>query len=461
MPIATVNPANGETLKTYEPMGEEELERRLQLAEATFRTYRTMSFVDRGRLLLKAADLLDEDQQEVARVMTTEMGKPIRQARAEAAKCAKAMRWYAERAEGLLADEEPAESDVKDSGASRVRVRYRPMGPVLAVMPWNFPLWQVIRFAAPALMAGNVGLLKHASNVPQTALYLEDLFHRAGFTEGCFQTLLIGSEAVDDILRDERVKAATLTGSEPAGRAVASTCGEMIKKTVLELGGSDPYVVMPSADLDRAAEVAVTARVQNNGQSCIAAKRFIVHTDVYDAFAEKFVAGMKALKVGDPLEEDTEVGPLSSERGRKDLEELVDDARRTGAEVLCGGERPDGPGWYYPPTVLAGITREMRIHREEAFGPVATLYRAGDLDEALLIANDSLFGLSSNVWTRDESEVQRFTRDLEAGSVYVNGMTASHPAFPFGGVKRSGYGRELSGHGIREFCNITTVWQGA
>ncbi|MEV6292068.1 NADP-dependent succinic semialdehyde dehydrogenase [Streptomyces sp. NPDC051896] len=461
MPIATVNPANGETLKTYEPMGEEELERRLQLAEATFRTYRTMSFVDRGRLLLRAADLLDEDQQEVARVMTTEMGKPIKQARAEAAKCAKAMRWYAERAEGLLADEEPAESDVKDSGAARVRVRYRPLGPVLAVMPWNFPLWQVIRFAAPALMAGNVGLLKHASNVPQTALYLEDLFHRAGFTEGCFQTLLIGSGAVDDILRDERVKAATLTGSEPAGRAVASTCGEMIKKTVLELGGSDPYVVLPSADLDRAAAVAVTARVQNNGQSCIAAKRFIVHTDVYDAFAEKFVAGMKALKVGDPLEEDTEVGPLSSEQGRKDLEELVDDARRGGAEVLCGGERPDGPGWYYPPTVLAGITREMRIHREEAFGPVATLYRAGDLDEALLIANDSLFGLSSNVWTRDEREVERFARDLEAGSVFVNGMTASHPAFPFGGVKRSGYGRELSGHGIREFCNITTVWQGA
>ncbi|WP_433448871.1 NADP-dependent succinic semialdehyde dehydrogenase [Streptomyces sp. CA-142005] len=461
MPIATVNPANGETLKTYEPMGEEELERRLQLAEATFRTYRTMSFVDRGRLLLRAADLLDEDQQEVARVMTTEMGKPIKQARAEAAKCAKAMRWYAERAEGLLADEEPAESDVKDSGASRVRVRYRPLGPVLAVMPWNFPLWQVIRFAAPALMAGNVGLLKHASNVPQTALYLEDLFHRAGFTEGCFQTLLIGSGAVDDILRDERVKAATLTGSEPAGRAVASTCGEMIKKTVLELGGSDPYVVLPSADLDRAAAVAVTARVQNNGQSCIAAKRFIVHTDVYDAFAEKFVAGMKALKVGDPLEEDTEVGPLSSEQGRKDLEELVDDARRGGAEVLCGGERPDGPGWYYPPTVLAGITREMRIHREEAFGPVATLYRAGDLDEALLIANDSLFGLSSNVWTRDEREVERFARALEAGSVFVNGMTASHPAFPFGGVKRSGYGRELSGHGIREFCNITTVWQGA
>ncbi|MFI5686905.1 NADP-dependent succinic semialdehyde dehydrogenase [Streptomyces sp. NPDC051636] len=461
MPIATVNPANGETLKTYEALGEEEVERRLQLAEATFRTYRTTTFAERARLLTKAADLLDEDQQEIARVMTTEMGKPVKQARAEAAKCARAMRWYAEHAEGLLADEEPAEHDVKDSGASRVRVRYRPLGPVLAVMPWNFPLWQVIRFAAPALMAGNVGLLKHASNVPQTALYLEDLFHRAGFSEGCFQTLLIGSAAVDDILRDERVKAATLTGSEPAGRAVAATSGEMIKKTVLELGGSDPFVVMPSADVDRAAEVAVTARVQNNGQSCIAAKRFIVHTDVYDRFAERFVAGMKALKTGDPLEEDTEIGPLSSEQGRADLEELVDDARRGGAGVLCGGERPEGPGWYYPPTVLAGITREMRIHREEAFGPVATLYRAEDLDEAVLIANDSPFGLSSNVWTRDEAEVDRFVRDLEAGAVYVNGMTASHPAFPFGGVKRSGYGRELSGHGIREFCNITTVWQGA
>ncbi|WP_432169740.1 NADP-dependent succinic semialdehyde dehydrogenase [Streptomyces sp. 1222.5] len=461
MPIATVNPANGETLKTYEAMGEEELERRLQLAEATFRTYRTTAFADRSRLLDKAADLLEEDQQEIGRVMTTEMGKPVKQARAEAAKCAKAMHWYAANAERLLADEEPAESDVRDSGASRVRVRYRPLGPVLAVMPWNFPLWQVIRFAAPALMAGNVGLLKHASNVPQTALYLEDLFHRAGFQEGCFQTLLVGSGAVDDILRDERVKAATLTGSEPAGRAVASTSGEMIKKTVLELGGSDPFVVMPSADLDRAAQVAVTARVQNNGQSCIAAKRFIVHTDVYDAFAERFVAGMKALRIGDPLEEETEIGPLSSEQGRSDLEELVDDARRSGAEVLCGGQRPDGPGWYYPPTVLAGITREMRIHREEAFGPVATLYRAGDLDEAVLIANDSLFGLSSNVWTRDEDEVERFARDLESGGVFVNGMTASHPAFPFGGVKRSGYGRELSGHGIREFCNITTVWQGA
>ncbi|MBK6012748.1 NADP-dependent succinic semialdehyde dehydrogenase [Streptomyces sp. MBT53] len=461
MPIATVNPANGETLKTYEAMGDEEIERRLRLAEATFRTYRTSAFAERARLMHRAADLLDEDQRDIGRIMTTEMGKPVKQARAEAAKCARSMRWYADHAQELLADEEPAASDVKDSGASRALVRYRPLGPVLAVMPWNFPLWQVIRFAAPALMAGNVGLLKHASNVPQTALYLEDLFHRAGFPEGAFQTLLIGSGAVAEILRDERVRAATLTGSEPAGRAVASVAGDMVKKTVLELGGSDPYVVMSSADIDRAAKIAVTARVQNNGQSCIAAKRFIVHTDVFDAFAERFVAGMKALTVGDPLAEETEVGPLASEQGRNDLEELVDDAVRSGATVLCGGERPDGPGWFYPPTVLGGITRKMRIHREETFGPVATLYRVADLDEAVLVANDTPFGLSSNVWTRDEGEVDRFVRDLEAGGVFFNGMTASHPAFPFGGVKRSGYGRELSGHGIREFCNITTVWHGA
>jgi succinate-semialdehyde dehydrogenase/glutarate-semialdehyde dehydrogenase len=461
MPIATVNPANGETLKTYDALGEEEIERRLATADTTFRTYRTTSLAERARLMHRAADLLDEDTEDVARVMTTEMGKPVKQARAEAAKCAKAMRWYADHAEVLLTDVEPSDADVKDSGASRVLVRYRPLGPVLAVMPWNFPLWQVIRFAAPALMAGNVGLLKHASNVPQTALYLEDLFRRAGFPEGCFQTLLVGSGAIEDILRDPRVKAATLTGSEPAGRAVASVAGDEVKKTVLELGGSDPYVVLPSADIDRAARVAVTARVQNTGQSCIAAKRFIVHTDVYDAFAERFVEAMKALKVGDPLDEDTDVGPLSSERGREDLEELVDEAVESGATVLCGAERPDGPGWFYPPTVLADITPEMRVHHEETFGPVATLYRVADLDEAIAIANDTPFGLSSNVWTRDTTEVDRFVRDLDAGAVYVNGMTASHPAFPFGGVKRSGYGRELSGHGIREFCNITTVWHGA
>ncbi|MGW1094369.1 NADP-dependent succinic semialdehyde dehydrogenase [Streptomyces sp. NPDC002455] len=462
MPIATVNPANGETLRTFDALDERETERRLAAAHRAFHDHRTTTFAERARLMNRAADLLDEDQQEIARTMTTEMGKPVKAARAEAAKCAKAMRWYAANAERLLADEHPDEADVKDSGATRARVHYRPLGVVLAVMPWNFPLWQVMRFAAPALMAGNTGLLKHASNVPQTALYIEDLFTRAGFPAGCFQTLLIGSGAVEAVLRDPRVAAATLTGSEPAGRSVASVAGDEVKKTVLELGGSDPYVVLPSADVEKAADTAVTARVQNNGQSCIAAKRFIVHTDAYDAFTERFTAGMRALTVGDPLEESTDVGPLSSEQGRADLEELVEDALAKGATVLCGGGRPAGldRGWFHEPTVLTGITPDMRIHREETFGPVATLYRVADLDEAVDLANDTPFGLSSNVWTRDEGEMDRCVRDLEAGGVFFNGMTASHPALPFGGVKRSGYGRELAGHGIREFCNATTVWYG-
>ncbi|MFE7114886.1 NADP-dependent succinic semialdehyde dehydrogenase [Streptomyces sp. NPDC057654] len=463
MPIATVNPTNGETLKTFDALGPEEIERRLAAAESAFRRYRTTGFAERARLLGRAADLLEQDAADVARTMTTEMGKPVGAARAEAAKCVKTMRWYAAHAEGLLADEHPADADVRDSGATHARVHYRPLGAVLAVMPWNFPLWQVVRFAAPALMAGNVGLLKHASNVPQTALYLEDLFRRAGFPEGCFQTLLVGSGTIEAILRDGRVAAATLTGSEPAGRSVASIAGDEIKKTVLELGGSDPYVVMPSADVDRAAATAVTARVQNNGQSCIAAKRFIVHADVYDRFADLFTAGMRDLRVGDPLEDTTDVGPLSSEQGRADLEELVDDAVRHGARALCGGRRPKAfpDGWFYEPTVLSEITTDMRVHREETFGPVATLYRAADLDEAIAIANDTPFGLSSNIWTRDPAEVDRCVRDIEAGGIFFNGMTASHPAFPFGGVKRSGYGRELAGHGIREFCNATTVWHGA
>ncbi|WP_328908396.1 NADP-dependent succinic semialdehyde dehydrogenase [Streptomyces sp. NBC_00234] len=467
MPIATVNPANGETIKSFDALGPEEIERRLATADSAFRRHRTTTFASRAELLNRAADLLDQDQDEIARIMTTEMGKPVKAARAEAAKCAKAMRWYAANAERLLADEHPSEADVRDAGASRAYVRYRPLGAVLAVMPWNFPLWQVVRFAAPALMAGNVGLLKHASNVPQTALYLEDLFRRAGFPEGCFQTLLVGSGAVEAILRDPRVAAATLTGSEPAGRSVASVAGDEVKKTVLELGGSDPYVVLPSADIEKAAATAVTARVQNNGQSCIAAKRFIVHTEVYDAFAERFTAGMRALTVGDPAQESTDIGPLASEQGRTDLEELVDDAVGHGATALCGGGRPQGlgggldAGWFYSPTVLSGITPAMRIHQEETFGPVATLYRAADLDEALALANDTPFGLSSNVWTQDADEMARCVRDLEAGGVFFNGMTASHPALPFGGVKRSGYGRELAGEGIREFCNITTVWYGA
>ncbi|MFI9045314.1 NADP-dependent succinic semialdehyde dehydrogenase [Streptomyces sp. NPDC053427] len=462
MAIATVNPATGETLKTFDALNAGEIEDHLVRAERAYQDHRTTSFAYRSERLLEAADLLDADRDSISRTMTTEMGKPLAQARAEAAKCAKTMRWYAHHAEELLADEHPDPADIKDSGAARAVVRYRPIGTVLAVMPWNFPLWQVVRFAAPALMAGNTGLLKHASNVPQTALYIEELFRRAGFPEGCFQTLLIGSGAVEGILRDPRIAAATLTGSEPAGRSVAAIAGDEIKKTVLELGGSDPYIVMPSADLEKAASVAVTARVQNNGQSCIAAKRFLVHTDVYDAFAARFTERMAALTVGDPMDENTDVGPLASEQGRSDLEELVDDAVHQGATALCGGRRPTQypAGWFYEPTVLSGIVPGMRIHREEAFGPVATLYRVADLDEAVRLANDTPFGLSSNAWTRDPDEQARLARDVVAGCVYFNGMTASHPGLPFGGAKRSGYGRELSGHGIREFCNPTTLWYG-
>ncbi|GAA2794171.1 NADP-dependent succinic semialdehyde dehydrogenase [Kitasatospora paracochleata] len=465
MPIATVNPATGETLETFAPLDPAALEQRLARAESAFGHWRTTGFAERARLLHRAADLLDEQLGEIARTMTLEMGKPIGAARAEAAKCAKSMRWYADRAPELLADERPSADDIADSGGAGAFVRYRPLGVVLAVMPWNFPFWQVIRFAAPALMAGNVGLLKHASNVPRTALALERLFVEAGYPEGCFQTLLIESRAVEGVIRDRRVAAVTLTGSEGAGRSVASVAGDEVKKSVLELGGSDPFLVLPSADLPAAVARAVTARVQNNGQSCIAAKRFIVHADVYDAFLDAFAERMRSLVIGDPLAEDTEIGPLATRQGRQDLEDLVADAVERGAKVDCGGARPEGlsdalAGWYYQPTVLSEVTPDMRIHHEEAFGPVATVYRVESLEEAIDLANDSPFGLSSNVWTSDPAEQEVCVRDLQAGGVFFNGMTASHPAFPFGGVKRSGYGRELSGHGIREFCNITTVWQG-
>jgi succinate-semialdehyde dehydrogenase / glutarate-semialdehyde dehydrogenase len=457
MPIATVSPVTGETLQEFKELGHAEVDARIALARETFLNHRLTSFADRARWLRKSADLLDAELGDVGKLMTTEMGKPLAQARAEAAKCAKAMRFYAEHAEAFLADE-PA--DALAVGARRAYARYQPLGVVLAVMPWNFPLWQVVRFAAPALMAGNVGLLKHASNVPQTALYLEDVLRRGGFADGCFQTLLIGSGAVGGVLRDPRVAAATLTGSEPAGRSVAQVAGGEIKKVVLELGGSDPYVVMPSADLDRAAEVAVTARVQNNGQSCIAAKRFIIHDAAYDAFAERFVARMRHLSVGDPTDPGTDVGPLATKQGREDVAELVDDAVGKGAEVLCGGNKMDGPGWFYPPTVIAGLTPQMRMYAEEVFGPVAALFRVPDIDAAIDLANATTFGLGSNAWTTDPGERERFIRDLEAGAVFINGMTTSYSELPFGGIKNSGYGRELSAHGIREFCNIKTVWIG-
>jgi succinate-semialdehyde dehydrogenase/glutarate-semialdehyde dehydrogenase len=405
----------------------------------------------------RAAGILDDEQDQIAAMMTTEMGKTLAAARQEVAKCATACRYYATHASGFLADET---ADARAVGAARAYVTYQPLGPVLAIMPWNFPLWQAMRFAAPALMAGNVGLLKHASNVPQTALFMQDLFTRAGFPAGAFQTLLVGSARVEGILRDERVAAATLTGSGPAGQSVASIAGSEIKKVVLELGGSDPFIVMPSADLPKAAEVAAFARCINNGQSCIAAKRFIVADAVYDEFERLFTRQMAAKSVGDPMLDSTDVGPLCSEQQRDDVEKLVADAVAKGARVLCGGAAPEGPGFYYPPTVLASVTPEMRAYAEEVFGPVATLYRVADIDEAIEVANGTEFGLGANAWTSDEAERDRFIRDLAAGMVFIDGNVTSYPELPFGGVRTSGYGRELSHHGIREFCNTKTVWVG-
>jgi succinate-semialdehyde dehydrogenase/glutarate-semialdehyde dehydrogenase len=457
MAISTTDPRSGQVLKTYDELTDAELEDRLARAAAAADGYRLTTHEQRSGWLRAAADILDKRTEEIAELMTLEMGKTKKAAAAEAAKCASVLRYYADNAAGFLADE-PVDPDAVN--ASQAYARYLPIGVVLAIMPWNFPLWQAMRFAAPALAAGNVGLLKHASNVPQTALFMEELFQQAGFPADVFQTLLIGSKKVDAVIRDDRVAAATLTGSEGAGISVARTAGESLKKVVLELGGSDAFVVMPSADLEQAAKVATTSRCQNNGQSCISAKRFIVHTDVYDEFVELFAKEMAALTVGDPMEEGTDVGPLATEQGRTDVEELVEDAVGKGAKVLVGGERPDGEGWWYPPTLLTEITEDMQMYREEVFGPVAQVHRARDLDDAVRIANDSRFGLGSNAWTNDPGEQEVFIRDLQAGQTFVNGMVASFPALPFGGVKASGHGRELAAHGIREFTNIKTVWVG-
>jgi len=458
MAIATINPATGETVKTYGEMSEEDVERCLAAAAAAHAGYRLTSFEERAGWMRQAADILDAEQGQIAAMMTTEMGKTLAAAKQEVAKCAATCRYYAEHAAGFLADE-PA--DAEAVGASRAYVTFQSLGPVLAIMPWNFPLWQAMRFAVPGLMAGNVGLLKHASNVPQTALFMQDLFARAGFPPGTFQTLLVGSARVEAILRDRRVTAATLTGSGPAGQSVAAIAGSEIKKVVLELGGSDPFIVMPSAGLQAAAEVAAFARLINNGQSCIAAKRFIVHDAVYDEFERLFTEQMAGKVVGDPMAGGTDVGPLASEQQLDDVEKLVADAVAKGAKALCGGAAPDGPGFYYPPTVLAGITPDMRVHGEEVFGPVATLYRVPDIDAAIELANGTEFGLGANAWTNDEAEQARFTRDLVAGMVFINGNVTSYPQLPFGGVKTSGFGRELFVQGIREFCNVKSVWVGA
>ena len=452
MAIASINPATGETLKVFEPLSAAALAQKIELAWTTFQRYRRISFAQRAVWLENASRILEDGKQDFGRIMTSEMGKTLKSAVAEAEKCAWACRYYAENGERHLADEAIA------TNASRSFVRYQPLGPVLAVMPWNFPFWQVFRFAAPALMAGNVGLLKHASNVPQCALAIEDIVRRAGFPVGAFQTLLIGASQTASVLTDDRVAAATLTGSEPAGRSVASLCGDRIKKTVLELGGSDPFIVMPSADLDEAVSTAVKARTINNGQSCIAAKRFIVAGGIYDEFERCFVGHMQALKVGDPMAAETDVGPLATGAIREELHAQVERAVSAGARLLLGGHMIDGVGFFYEPTVLAGSPRQSDVFREELFGPVAMLFRARDAAEAIDFANDSPFGLGSSVWTRDEAEQRQFIEEIQAGAVFVNGMVASDPRLPFGGVKHSGYGRELGVLGIREFVNVKTVW---
>jgi succinate-semialdehyde dehydrogenase / glutarate-semialdehyde dehydrogenase len=451
MSLTSRNPATGEALQTFDPLDTAQLEEKLARAADAYDTHRRTSFAERARHMHAAADILTAEKHTLGRVMTLEMGKPIAAAVAEAEKCAWVCRYYADNADRFLADA-PVDSD----DGSRF-VRHQPIGAVLAIMPWNFPFWQVFRFAAPALMAGNVGLLKHASNVPQCALAIEDVLRRAGFADGAFQTLLVGSAAVDGIIRDPRVAAITLTGSEGAGAAVAKTAGACIKKTVLELGGSDPFIVMPSADLDRAAETAVTARTINNGQSCIAAKRFIVADSVYDAFTSRFVERMRALRIGDPLDERTQIGPLATESIRDELADQVRQSVERGARVLTGGNVIDGPGWFYEPTVLADIPTDSPAYRDELFGPVASLFRVRDVDDAIRIANDSVFGLGSAAWTNDADEQGRFIDGIEAGQVFINGMVASDPRLPFGGIKRSGYGRELGRAGILEFVNIKTV----
>jgi succinate-semialdehyde dehydrogenase / glutarate-semialdehyde dehydrogenase len=449
--IASINPATGETLRTFEPLTDPQIEDKLARAGAAWHTYRLTSLADRARWLSKAASILEAEQDRLGRLMTLEMGKPIGAARAEAAKSALGCRYYAEHGPQFLADE-PVEAP-----PGRALLRYQPIGPVLAVMPWNFPFWQVFRFAAPALIAGNVALLKHASNVPQCALEIEAIVRRAGFPPDVFQTLLIGSGQVPRILDDPRVKAASLTGSEGAGAQVASLAGKQIKKTVLELGGSDPFIVMPSADLDRAAKVAAEARCINNGQSCIAAKRFIIDSRIAADFEARFVQAMESQRVGDPVDETIQVGPLATPDILRDLGQQVRRSVEMGARVLTGGHPLDRPGNYYAPTVLADVPPDAPAYREELFGPVAVVLRADGIDHAIRLANDTAFGLGASAWTNDRAEQERFANEIEAGMVFLNSMVASDPRLPFGGAKRSGYGRELSVYGIREFVNVKTV----
>jgi succinate-semialdehyde dehydrogenase/glutarate-semialdehyde dehydrogenase len=451
MAIASINPATGETLKEFSALDSAQIEEKLAKAANAFERYRRTSFAQRAARLTTAADLLEQAQQQLARVITLEMGKLLRGATDEVLKCAKGCRFYAEKAEGFLSDQ------VIPTDAKRSYIRYEPIGPVLAIMPWNFPFWQVFRFAAPTLMAGNVCLLKHAANVPQCALAIEDIFRRAGFEEGVFQTLLIETEQTRSLIDDARVKAVTLTGSERAGSEVASAAARQIKKSVLELGGSDPFIVMPSADFEAAIATGITARTLNTGQSCIAAKRFVISDQIYDRFVAQFTERMRSLKAGDPLDPATEIGPLATEAILRGVDKQVQDSIAAGAKLLTGGKRIDRPGFFYEPTVLTDIPRDSPAYREEIFGPVASFFRVADVAEAIRIANDSSFGLGASAWTNDPAEQELFAAELETGMVFINGMVASDPRLPFGGAKRSGFGRELGAEGIREFVNIKAV----
>lgn len=451
MTMKSINPATEKEIKTYQTHDNNAVEGALTLAEATFRSHRLTSFSNRAKCMNNAANILEDEKEKWAKLLTSEMGKTLKSAIAEVEKCAWVCRHYAEHAESIMQDE------MIETEASKSYVKHLPIGPVLAVMPWNFPFWQVFRFAAPALMAGNVGLLKHASNVPGAALAIEEIFTRAGFEKGCFQTLLISSDKVEAILKDNRVRAVTLTGSEPAGRSVAATCGSEIKTTVLELGGSDAFIVMPSADMDLAVDKAVTGRTMNNGQSCIAAKRFIIHEDIYDEFSSRMIEQFKALKVGDPMKNETDIGPLALKKIRDELNKQVEDSVKAGANLVFGGGIPERQGYFYNPAILSDIPESAPAFSEEMFGPVASLYKVSSLEQAIELANATRFGLGSTIITQDKSEIETACRDLDAGSTFVNSNVASDPRLPFGGVKSSGYGRELSKDGLLEFVNRKTI----
>jgi len=452
MPIASINPATGEKLKDFSAFDDSEIEKRLSRTENAFRKYRRTTFTERTELWHGVAELLFQEKNKFAEIITLEMGKLFHDSVAEIEKCARGCRFYAENGERFLEDE------VAQTDAAKSYVEYQPLGPVLAIMPWNFPFWQVFRFAAPALMAGNIGLLKHASNVPQCALAIEEIFCRAGFDDGVFQTLLIEPEQVEKVIVDPRVKAVTLTGSEKAGSAVASTAAREIKKSVLELGGSDAFIVMPSADFENALSTAVKARIINTGQSCIAAKRFMIADQIYDKFLNQFVARMRALKVGDPMDPATDTGPLATEQILRGVHDQVQKTIAAGAKLLTGGNRIHGPGFFYEPTVLVDVPKESPAYREEVFGPVAAIFRVRDVHNAIELANDTTFGLGSSAWTNDREEQKLFASELDTGMVFINAMVASDPRLPFGGVKRSGFGRELGAAGIREFTNAKTIW---